>query len=176
MGFMTQKHFQEKLLTERAKAGDNQALCLLLQDNYQLIFGYFLKLTGSKDCAFDLTQETLLKAIEKVTLFRGEAKFSTWLITIGTNIYRNWLTKEKRERENRLKLIEEEKSQETDLYFYQLLEGLTPEKRLPLILKYYYGYTYAEIAILLVIPPGTVRSRLHYAISDLRCRLKPRGD
>jgi len=176
MGFSNPIKLPEKLLLEKAKAGDNQALSLLLQDNYELIFGYFLKLTASKDCAFDLTQETLLKAIEKLGFFKGEAKLSTWLIAIGTNIYRDWLKEEKREWENQLKTVETEKALETDLHFYQLLEGLSPEKRLPLILKYYYGYTYEEIALLLDVPPGTVRSRLHYAISKLRGSLKQRGD
>ena len=99
MGENNLSSFEEKLLIERAKAGDNEALSLLLQNNYQLLIGYFLKITGSRELALDLTQETMLRAIEKIYSFGGRSKLSTWLITIGTNIYRDWLRKKKREEE-----------------------------------------------------------------------------
>lgn len=160
----------EYQLIDKALKGDKDALSLLLQNNYQFIMGYFLKLTSSQELSLDLTQETMLRAIKKLNQFNKKAKLSTWLITIGTNIYRDWLRKEKRAKEELEQLVFNEPLPKNDA-LNQIIDCLPPEKRLPLVLKYYYGYTYEEIAIILEIPPGTVRSRLHNTIKELRCKL-----
>lgn len=172
MGENNLSSFEEKLLIERAKAGDNEALSLLLQNNYQLLIGYFLKITGSRELALDLTQETMLRAIEKIYSFGGRSKLSTWLITIGTNIYRDWLRKKKREEEELFNLWHKDYPKPHYHGLDDILQDLPPQKRLPLVLKYYYDFTYEEIACILEIPLGTVRSRLHYTILELREKLR----
>ena len=76
----------EKDLIRKAKKGDTLALSKLLQQNYSFLFKYLMKATLHPQIAEDLTQETMMKCIEKIQLYNGESKFSSWLITIGTNL------------------------------------------------------------------------------------------
>ena len=76
----------EKDLIRKAKKGDTLALSKLLQQNYSFLLKYLMKATLHPQIAEDLTQETMMKCIEKIQLYNGESKFSSWLITIGTNL------------------------------------------------------------------------------------------
>ena len=59
------------------------------RENYHIVYGYLLSLCGSKAMAEDLTSETFLKAISKVSSYDGSVKPSTWLCAIGKNLYLN---------------------------------------------------------------------------------------
>ena len=59
------------------------------RENYHIVFGYLLSLCGSRSLAEDLTSETFLKAISKVSSYDGSVKPSTWLCAIGKNLYLN---------------------------------------------------------------------------------------
>lgn len=59
------------------------------QENYRIVYGYLYSLCGSREWAEDLTSETFLKAIVKIDSFDGKGKTSTWLCTIGKNLYLN---------------------------------------------------------------------------------------
>ena len=74
---------EEKELLDKARQGNKHCLNLLLQNNYQMLYGFLIKLIGDKDLAEDLVQDTLLKASLNITKFRGESKFSSYLIKIG---------------------------------------------------------------------------------------------
>ncbi len=166
----------ETELIKEALAGEEKALAILLQENYPKILGYFIKVTQNPELAKDLTQETMVKAIKSLWKYRGEAKFSSWLIAIGSNLYRDELRKRKSVEKNLYAGNEESNQQnpveEIKVDIKRAMLQLPREKRFPLILKYYYDYTYEEIAMTLKIPVGTVRSRLHSAINQLREVLK----
>jgi RNA polymerase sigma-70 factor (ECF subfamily) len=151
----------------------------LLQENYLKVLGYFLKITQNTELAKDLTQETMVKAIKSFQQYRGEAAFSSWLIAIGANLYRDQLRRRKLFEKRYGALIEREPQE----YSPNLPGGMTVdlkpallrlpvEKRFPLILKYYYDYSYQEIASTLKIPIGTVRSRLFSGLRQLQEMLK----
>lgn len=161
----------------QAKATEEErTLASLLQANYLKVLGYFLKITQDLDLAKDLTQETMVKAIKKFSQYRGEAQFSSWLISIGTNLYRDELRKQKLSwRKDPSVLNGGRQRMQTvvnSVDLKQALLQLPPEKRIPLLLKYYYDYSYQEIAACLGIPIGTVRSRLHSAVHCLRTILE----
>ena len=59
------------------------------RENYHIVFGYLLSLCGNPALAEDLTSETFLKAISKVSSYDGSVKPSTWLCAIGKNLYLN---------------------------------------------------------------------------------------
>ena len=65
-------------------------------ENYHIVFGYLYSLCGDPAWAEDLTSETFLKAIIKIDSFDGRGKPSTWLCTIGKNLYINELKRRKR--------------------------------------------------------------------------------
>ena len=59
------------------------------KENYRIVYGYLLSLCGSKSMAEDLTSETFLKAITRIDSYDGKGKPSTWLCSIGRNLYLN---------------------------------------------------------------------------------------
>ncbi len=166
-------------LVEEALSGNRHSLARLLYDNYEMVFKYLIKFTLNKSLAEDLVQETMIKAIEKIRLFDAEkAKFSTWLIAIAQNLYLDSIRKKKREQKH----IEEEMQseglydagKEHDEDWERVLEALVrmpDESRIPLVLKHYYGYSLEEIAGVMSIPLGTVKSRIHNAIKLVRKEL-----
>ncbi|QJD84319.1 RNA polymerase sigma factor SigY [Cohnella herbarum] len=150
-------------------------LASLLREHYGIVFHYLLKATMNRSIAEDITQETMIRAIEKIDRYDGSSKFSSWLITIGTRLYLDYLRKRKRERESLMQHsnisalqweTESRGAEWTELL--SSLENLANEDRIPLVLKHYYGYTYEEIGQMMSLPPGTVKSRIHYVIRKVR--------
>lgn len=147
----------------------------LLREHYGIVFHYLLKATMNRTLAEDITQETMIRAIEKIDSYDGSSKFSSWLITIGTRLYLDLLRKRKREHESlkqqaRISALQwETESRGTEwTELLSSLEKLANEERIPLVLKHYYGYTYEEIGRMMSLPPGTVKSRIHYVIRKIR--------
>lgn len=163
-------------LVKRAKRGDEHSLEELLQQNYSILKGYLLKVTLDPDLAADLTQETMLKAIKKLRQFKGQSKFSTWLITIGSNLYRDYLKKNRRvtvvDNMEPYQGAKNQETAETNLILNELLSKLPSDKRMVITLKHYFGYNYQEIGEILGCPVGTVKSRMYYCLEYLRTELK----
>ena len=167
----------EKALLEKARLGDRKSLELLLYDNYKIVYGYLLKLTLNEEVTKDLTQEVMVKAILNIKKFRGDSKFSTWLISIASNLYKDFIRKNKKLSSINIEDLSLKDSQcieqtvinkDTVKRLGKLLMELPYEKRMVFILKNYYDYSYDEISKILKCPIGTVRSRLHYCIEKLR--------
>lgn len=75
---------EETLLIQRAKQGDDAAFTALYRHHYSFLYRYMLKLTLQQELAEEIMQETMLKAYMKLSSFRGDALFSTWLISIAS--------------------------------------------------------------------------------------------
>ncbi len=168
----------EKEWVALAKKGDTHALAYLFQQNYSFLVHYLIKLTYSLEVAEDLAQETMAKAIEHIMKFNGKSKFSTWLISIATRLYIDQKRKQKREdswqsQEQALRMISWQ-AQSANEDWNNMLESLGKIKddfRIPIILKHYYGYSYDEIASMLQLAEGTVKSRVHKGIQLVRKEL-----
>lgn len=168
----------EKLIKE-AQDGNKSALNTLILNNYDILSGYILKMTGNADEASDIINDTVVKVALNIKKYKPTGKFSTWMITIATNIYRDSLKKKKRfvSIENYEEIskvdVEEEIIAKLDYEnILMLLKELPKEKRAVFILKHYYNYKYEEISEILNCPIGTVRSRLHYSVKYLMRRLE----
>lgn len=169
-------------LIEKAKQGNKSALNTLLNENYNIVKGYIVKMTGDPALSQDILQETMLKAVLNIKKFSPRAKFSTWLITIATNLYRDILRKNKPlvELDETIILAEDnpEKAALSRLEYKEILEviqSLPYEKRSVFILKHFYSYSYEEISKIINCPIGTVRSRLHYSVKYIMFELERRG-
>ncbi|WP_308636071.1 RNA polymerase sigma factor SigY [Paenibacillus silvisoli] len=169
----------EEQLVKQAVRGDDRALSDLLRGHYAMLYRYMLKVTMNKAMAEDLVQETMLKAIERIGTFRLQSKFSTWLISIATRRYIDEMRKQQREQkwqtqEQALQAIRFDAAMQRQDWPHALdaLGALSYEIRVPILLKYYYGYAYEEIAAWLDIPVGTVKSRLHNGLKQLRKELE----
>lgn len=168
----------EKLIGE-AQNGNKSALNTLILNNYDILSGYVLKLTGNVDEASDVINDTIVKVVLNIEKYKPTGKFSTWMITIATNIYRDNLKRKKRfvslegyEETSKVDVEEEIITKLDYEKILMLLKELPKEKRAVFILKHYYNYKYEEISEILKCPIGTVRSRLHYSVKYLMRRLE----
>jgi len=166
-------------LINKAKGGNKSALNSLLVDNINILKGYTIKMVGDPHLAQDIIQDALLKAVLNINKFEPRAKFSTWLIKIATNVYRDYLRKNKSYELIEDGLVDKGKQVEDIVmsnYEYQeimkIILKLPYEKRAVFILKNYYGYKYEEISEIMGCPLGTVRSRLHNAVKYIICEIE----
>ena len=166
-------------LINKAKGGNKSALNSLLVDNINILKGYTIKMVGDPHLAQDIIQDALLKAVLNINKFEPRAKFSTWLIKIATNVYRDYLRKNKSYELIEDGLVDKGKQVEDIVmsnYEYQeimkIILKLPYEKRAVFILKNYYGYKYEEISEIMGCPLGTVRSRLHNAVKYVICEIE----
>jgi len=159
----------------RAGRLSDAELANLLREHYAFVFHYLIKVTMDRSVAEDMTQETMIRAIEKIDRYDGSSKFSTWLITIGTRLFLDAVRRKKREtailkEEGRMSAFRWETASRgaewTELM--ACLEKMDREERMPLVLKHYYGYTYEEIGEMMALPIGTVKSRIHHSIRKIR--------
>ena len=172
---------------KRAAQGDQDAFAQLLELHQGKVYGLTLRLTGSPEDAAELTQETFFNAWRGLPNFHGESKFSTWLYRLATNAAIDFLRREKRRRGMTLTPLSGEDdhrapdipdrglSPQDELERRELrqaiergLEKLSDEHRQVLVLREFNGLSYGEIAQILGIEEGTVKSRIARARLALR--------
>ena len=163
--------------------GDRDALRLLFEEYKDRVYSIALySLSGNEAAAADVTQQVFLKLISRISQFRGDAEFATWLYRLVVNTC--W---DERRKERRLVQFAEfgvvknsrrEPSQTTRYAQHELSEHvqaaiaeLSPKLRLPILLKYIEGFSYEEIAAVLDCSKGTVASRLNRGHKALARRL-----
>ncbi|MFD2615668.1 RNA polymerase sigma factor SigY [Paenibacillus gansuensis] len=165
----------EEQLIKQAQRGDTDALASLFREHYTFVLKYLTKVTLNPVWAEDLTQDTIVRAMEKISLYNGKSKFSSWLITIASRLMSDQAQRRKREKlwqeqEQSVRRLEWKAGHEQEDWpeVLNALGGLDHDMRMPLLLKHYYGYTYDEIGDMLGIPGGTAKSRVHHGIKLLR--------
>ena len=168
---------QEELLVNKIQTGNEDALAELLHLHYSFLYKYVLKMTMDAVVAEEIVQETMLKAYLHMKQFNGKSKFTTWIMTIATRTYVDSLRKKKRESwlfrkvknesNQMLKWQLQRSNQEFDEVI-EIIQELEPNYRIPLLLKHYYGFTYEEIAQIMMIKEGTVKSRVHKSLKMVR--------
>lgn len=168
----------EMMLVKKAVRGDSPALSELLRRHYSFLYQYTLKLTMNKVRAEDITQETMLRAIEKIGTYQSKAKFSSWLIAIASRLVIDGHRRSKREQryiheEQSVRALKHDTLQRMNEWpaVLHAIGQLNEALRAPILLKHYYGYSQDEIAEMLDIPAGTVKSRLHTGLKLLRKEL-----
>jgi len=165
----------DDLLVEAAQAGDQHALDTLLRRHYDRIWAVCRRLAGNDADAADATQEALITIARRLDRFDGRAAFSTWAYRVATNACLDELRRRGRRPQVGLPEIETEATPDptgarstravgeavTDrMVIDDALAQLPEEFRAPVVLRDLIGMDYAEIAAVLDIPPGTVRSRI----------------
>ncbi len=165
--------------------GNTNAFEDLVLEYQKQVYHITLKMTGSEEDAFDLSQETFLKAYRSLSAFRGESSFGSWLYRMAANLCIDFLRKNKRGGVV-VSLDEEEEGKRPpelpDLSYEPQralekkelrekvragLEQLPHEQRLILVLRDVEGLSYQEICDTLKIELGTVKSRIYRARAHL---------
>ena len=151
--------------------GDRRAGDELVASHYPRIFRLLRYLTGSPDIAEDLTQQTFVRAWLALPNFRYQSSVATWLHRIAYHEYTHWL-RDRREHaslDSAAHLAAPDNSHEWEtLVLPQALSQLTPEHREAFLLYHIQELSVGEIAAVLEVPVGTVKSRLYTARQRLR--------
>jgi RNA polymerase sigma-70 factor (ECF subfamily) len=165
----------EAQLIARVIAGDRLAGRALYDTHAPRVYSLAYRLTGDADKAREFTQDTFIRAFSRLSQFRGDAAFATWLhrivVTIVSNARRSELRIGREVSLDEADLIEDGASEaEPDLKesIARAVERLSETYRLTLIMHDIEGYTHAEIAKVLGVPEGTCKSRLSAARAQLR--------
>ncbi len=171
---------EEVLLVLRAQNGDRDAFEALLRKLHGPVRGYLSGLLGAS-VADDAVQDTFLQVYRKLRLLREPAVFRAWTYRIASRVGIVHLKRERKwlelDRDSEvLDAIEEKSSAFGNLIgesrFTELIAQVTPASRAILLLHYQQDLTLDEVAAVLGIPPGTVKSRLQYGLTTLRKNLQ----
>ena len=165
------RHWKDKWLVQRILSGDKAAGEQFVIEHYETIFRFLRNLTGSKEDAEDLTQQTFLRAWEALSSFRGDSSLSTWLHSIAYREYTHWL-RSRREfvpLDEIVDMPDEQANQNLEAVLLRwAIYRLDPEHREVFVLHYVQGFSVSEIAKIVGVPAGTVKSRLFFARQKLR--------
>ena len=172
------REVEDRDLIGRARRGEVEAYNLLVSRWEKRVFNYLLRLVGDREDAFDLSQETFLKAYQHLGRLEDEARFSTWLFRIAHNEAYSLLRRRRPEGEPPAQLPAETASYglypaELSLAVQSALTRLTEDQREAVLLKIYQGFKFEEMAEILACPVSTVKSRLYTALDLLKDTLAP---
>lgn len=152
----------------------------LVAEHQGSLFAFLYRMCGEAELAEELMQETFVRALRAAKRYRPEGKLSTWLFSIAANLLRDWWRRQARRgvhlplddapglpgggpgtEEIALGRLEQGQVR-------MALLALPLEQRSALVLRYYHDLSYEEIAGVLAVPIGTVRSRIHNGLARLK--------
>ena len=180
-------------LVESVRAGNIAAFDRIVHKYKQRIFSIIYNMTSNREDASDLAQESFIKAFRSLDKFKGKSQFFTWLYRIAVNTTLTHLKKNRLRRFFSFETIQEEGIQpelvaalsskiradrpvllrEMQEKLNEALQSLSPKHRTVVVLFEVEDLSHEEIAQIIGISVGTVRSRLHYAKKQLQVALQP---
>ncbi len=174
-------------LVQRARRRDPDAIEALFELYHRRVYGLLYRLTGSRDSAEDLLQETFLRLVRHIASYDHAGRFEAWLFRIAANLARDHARRHRRRGPTASLDAESDGvgpldrlacecsdpadglvAAEARQALGQALEALSPQDREILMLRHYGELSFQEIAELLGIPLGTALARAHRALKRLR--------
>jgi len=184
---------QDEALVRACQGGDDDAFGVLVERHQKKMLNVAYRMTGDYDEACDIVQDAFLSAYRAIGKFRGDARFSTWLCGIVINAGR---TRLKRTKDYQRKTVSLEgpggefeplvtriasaeasalktlQTKEIQAKVQHCIGTLGEEHREAIVLRDILGLAYDEIAAILRVPEGTVKSRLFRAREGVKNCLK----
>ncbi len=169
---------------DRLRAGDAPAFEDLVMTYQHRVFGVALRMLGNRAEAEEVAQEAFVRAHRALGEFRGDAKLSTWLYAITSRLCLNRLASGERrmarQGEDALLRLSDAgprpdaalERRELEAALGRAIADLPEDRRIVVVLRDLEGLSYEEIAQVLELELGTVRSRLHRARAELREKLE----
>jgi RNA polymerase sigma-70 factor (ECF subfamily) len=172
----------ERILVHRLRKGDREACRELVRRHHQGVYGYLRRLGAQPPLAEDLTQETYAKAWRRIETLRDAGSLRSWLLTIARNEFFQRLRVERPEADGCEELPETEDpdpgaesamiDSERDRQLRRAVGRLEPTLQEAVALHYFQDLSFRETGSVLGIPAGTVKSRIHRALGELRALLE----
>ena len=174
-------------LVTASKNGDQDAFAQLVQRYQRRVFNLVYRMLQQYEEAAEITQETFLAAWQGLPAFRGDARFSTWLYRIAYNCCLKQIEQRKRDKALQIALqakqfledADNDKRPDVELDAHdrqalvqEHLSQLPAKYRIVLILRHLQDMTYEEMAEILTIPIGTIKTHLFRARNLLKQRLQ----
>ena len=168
----------DKVLSEiisRCQAGDEDAFARLVDMYAARCYAYFYRLTGDRRVSDDLLSDLMLKLVEKIGLFK-KGSFEKWLFTIASNIFYDYLRQQYRRKkllDAKVKQIQSDKpplKHETEMIdkLQRQMAKLDIKTAELLMLRYYSGLSFKDIAEMRSEPIGTTLSKVHRGLKKLK--------
>ncbi|MEW6524676.1 MAG: sigma-70 family RNA polymerase sigma factor [Bacillota bacterium] len=184
----------EEQLVRQCQQGDHAAFASLVAKYRDRVFNLAYRMLGQREDAEDVVQDAFLQTFRAIDRFRPSERFSSWLYRIATNLCIDRLRKSRKkllsldgpvsEARDRYEMVdsgsstpeEEVMARELRRQLAVAVQGLPPDYRAVIVLRHFQGLSYQEIANVLQLPLGTVKTRLFRAREVLRLRLEIAGD
>jgi RNA polymerase sigma-70 factor (ECF subfamily) len=181
------RELPDRELVLRCQRNESRAFDELVARHQDRVFTAVTRFCGNSEDAADIVQRAFINAFRKIQEFKGDSAFSTWIYRIAFNQAISFRRENKRntvsiygkDDDNKvvepaveLNPTEKIEGEETQKKVQQALELLEEGDRQIILLKDLQGHSYDEIAAIMQIPKGTVRSRLHRARLELKSKLK----
>lgn len=170
-------------VVDACRRGDREAVAALFESCKDRVYSLALHLTGDPAEAADVTQDVFLRVLRAIDQYRGDARFTTWLYRVVVNVFLD-----RRKSRRRFLPLDEgalaarasaDPTPEASLIHAQAhdhvarrVAALPVALRLPLVLRFGPGLSYAQIAETLGVREGTVASRLNRALKRLERELR----
>ena len=170
-------------LVEKAKQGDNGAIADLYEQTYDRVFYTVRSMIKDEDTAFDIVQDSYMKAFAHLESFQGGEKFPAWMKMIAANTARDWLKRQRPVLFSELNTAEDMdepaeaqfvdsrsenqpewvlEQQETKRLLGEILDGLPEDQRAVIGMYYYEELSVKDIAAAMGCSESAVKSRLLY--------------
>jgi len=162
----------DEILVMDCQSGRGQALDMLVSRWQKRLWHYARRLTGSSEAAWEVTQESWLGIVRGIRRLNDPARFRAWAYRIVTNKSRDWIRKKSKQApaDEAFERVSREGAltNETSADLETILGRLSERNRTVLTLHYLEEIGLAEIAKILRVPKGTVKSRLHTARAEFK--------
>ena len=163
-------------LIERCRKGDPEALGHLVEIYGSRCYGFFYRLTSNRDTSEELLSDLYLRLVEKIDLYDG-GSFEKWLFTIASNLFRDRLRKQYRQKrllEEKIKIQEAQERPQKEMdgeiseRLDKGLQNLDKDTAELIMLRFYGDLSFKELAELRGEPIGTTLSKVHRGLKRLK--------
>lgn len=183
--------YNEQKLIQRASGGDPSAFNRLMAQHEKKMYAVALRMFGNREDAQDCLQEAMLRVYRAIGSFKGQSSFSTWVYRITMNTCLDELRRKKNKQSTSLdNLLEQGWSpadeggspekhavrRELRRELNRVIQELPEDMRSAVVLRDLQGFSYDEIAVMLDVNVGTIKSRISRAREKLRGKLKEKPE
>ena len=180
----------EDIIIKKAISGDDGAFETLVRTYESFVYNVAYQSLKSQDDAFDVSQEVFIKVYKSLGSFRGDCKFSTWIYRVTQNVVKDFLRSKGNKlktvsvyetdsdgEEHQLEIVDEStaadpiasfEKKERAALVREAISRLSEEQRAVIVLRDMEGYTYEEIAEMLFLDMGTVKSRINRGRNSIK--------